>query len=224
MKNVQQKLSTSLEENQKYFRRILRTDKNFDIISRTTMVADRKAVYYFVDGFLKESIVEKLLEFFYSVTPEDLPEDSEELSRDAMPYVEVELLEDCEQITTQILSGVMCLFIDGYSRCFAMDCRTYPMRSVEEPDKDKVLRGPRGWFCGNHRIQYSTDPKENPQSETVHGDEKCRKHFAYRCGAVLYGRSCGFRILAADRKKTGADQNGCPGNEPGESCRMSLST
>lgn len=63
------------------------------------MVADRKAVYYFVDGFLKESIVEKLLEFFYSVTPEDLPEDSEELSRDAMPYVEVELLEDCEQIT-----------------------------------------------------------------------------------------------------------------------------
>ena len=69
---MQQKLSTSLEENQKYFRRILRTDKNFDIISRTTMVADRKAVYYFVDGFLKESIVEKLLEFFYSVTPEDL--------------------------------------------------------------------------------------------------------------------------------------------------------
>lgn len=146
MKNVQQKLSTSLKENQKYFRRILRTDKNFDIISRTTMVADRKAVYYFVDGFLKESIVEKLLEFFYSVTPEDLPEDSEELSRDAMPYVEVELLEDCEQITTQILSGVMCLFIDGYSRCFAMDCRTYPMRSVEEPDKDKVLRGPRDGF------------------------------------------------------------------------------
>ena len=143
---MQQKLSTSLEENQKYFRRILRTDKNFDIISRTTMVADRKAVYYFVDGFLKESIVEKLLEFFYSVTPEDLPEDSEELSRDAMPYVEVELLEDCEQITTQILSGVMCLFIDGYSRCFAMDCRTYPMRSVEEPDKDKVLRGPRDGF------------------------------------------------------------------------------
>ena len=143
---MQQKLSTSLEENQKYFGRILRTDKNFDIISRTTMVADRKAVYYFVDGFLKESIVEKLLEFFYSVTPEDLPEDSEELSKDAMPYVEVELLEDCEQITTQILSGVMCLFIDGYSRCFAMDCRTYPMRSVEEPDKDKVLRGPRDGF------------------------------------------------------------------------------
>lgn len=133
---MQQKLSTSLEENQKYFGRILRTDKNFDIISRTTMVADRKAVYYFVDGFLKESIVEKLLEFFYSVTPEDLPEDSEELSKDAMPYVEVELLEDCEQITTQILSGVMCLFIDGYSRCFAMD--VVPIRCEVSKSRTKT--------------------------------------------------------------------------------------
>lgn len=140
------KLSTSLEENQKYFQNKLRIEKNFDIISRSTRIADRQACYYFIDGFIKEAIAEKLLEFFYSVTPEDLPEDSEELSRDAMPYIEVELLEDCEQIVTQILSGVMCFFIDGYSRCFAIDCRTYPMRSVEEPDKDKVLRGPRDGF------------------------------------------------------------------------------
>ncbi len=140
------KLSTSLEENQKYFQNKLRIEKNFDIISRSTRIADRRACYYFIDGFIKEAIAEKLLEFFYSVTPEDLPEDSEELSRDAMPYIEVELLEDCEQIVTQILSGVMCFFIDGYSRCFAIDCRTYPMRSVEEPDKDKVLRGPRDGF------------------------------------------------------------------------------
>ena len=140
------KLSTSLEENQKYFQNKLRIEKNFDIISRSTRIADRRACYYFIDGFIKEAIAEKLLEFFYSVTPEDLPEDSEELSRDAMPYIEVELLEDCEQIVTQILSGVMCFFIDGYSRCFAIDCRTYPMRSVEEPDKDKVLRGSRDGF------------------------------------------------------------------------------
>ncbi len=140
------KLSTSLEENQKYLQKKLRVDKNFDIISRNTRIADRQACYYFIDGFIKETIAEKLLEFFYSVTPEDLPEESEELSRDAMPYVEVELLEDCDQIITQILSGVMCFFIDGYSKCFAIDCRTYPMRSVEEPDKDKVLRGPRDGF------------------------------------------------------------------------------
>lgn len=187
------------------------------------MVADRKAVYYFVDGFLKESIVEKLLEFFYSVTPEDLPEDSEELSKDAMPYVEVELLEDCEQITTQILSGVMCLFIDGYSRCFAMDCRTYPMRSVEEPDKDKVLRGPRDGFVETivsntalirRRIRNPKLSMEMKMSEALRIPMWCCAIWKI----VWIPDSC------SRSKKTGADQNGCPGNEPGESCRMSLST
>ena len=45
-----------------------------------------------------------------------------------------------------LLSGVTCLFIDGYEACIAIDCRTYPMRSVEEPDKDKSLRGSRDGF------------------------------------------------------------------------------
>ncbi len=56
------------------------------------------------------------------------------------------MLDQKEKIVTNILSGVVCLFIDGYSRCFAMDCRTYPMRSVAEPEKDKVLRGSRDGF------------------------------------------------------------------------------
>ena len=39
-----------------------------------------------------------------------------------------------------------CLFIDGYDSCITIDCRTYPARSVAEPDKDKVLRGSRDGF------------------------------------------------------------------------------
>ena len=45
-----------------------------------------------------------------------------------------------------VLSGVTCLFIEGYEACIAIDCRTYPARSVEEPDKDKSLRGSRDGF------------------------------------------------------------------------------
>lgn len=143
---MQQKISTGLQENMEYFQERLGLRKSFDIICRTTMVADRQACFYFIDGFVKDDIMEKLMEFFYSITPEDLPEDSGGLSRDSMPYVEVELLSDRSEIETNILSGVLCLFIDGYDRCFAIDCRTYPMRSVGEPEKDKVLRGSKDGF------------------------------------------------------------------------------
>ena len=141
-----QKINKDLRANMEDFHRRLAIQKNFDIICRTTMVADRQACFYFIDGFVKDDIIEKLMEFFYSVTPEDLPKDSESLSRDAMPYVEVELLSDREEIENNILSGVMCLFIDGFDKCFAIDCRTYPMRSVQEPEKDKVLRGSKDGF------------------------------------------------------------------------------
>ena len=46
----------------------------------------------------------------------------------------------------QLLSGVSCLFIDGYNKCLTIDCRTYPARGVSEPEKDKVMRGSRDGF------------------------------------------------------------------------------
>ena len=139
-------LSAKLQENVSLLEEQLHTDDNFDIIHRQTMVADRKACLFFVDGFVKDDIMEKLMDFFYSIAPEDLPEDSQGLFEGFIPYIEVDLQEETEQVVTGILSGQMCLLINGYSRCFLIDCRTYPMRSVEEPEKDKVLRGSRDGF------------------------------------------------------------------------------
>lgn len=143
---MEHKIATDLTGNMNYFRERLGIRKSFDLICRTTMVAGRQACFFFIDGFIKDDIMQKLMEFFYSLTPEDLPEDSGGLSRDAMPYVEVELLSGRDEIEKNILSGVLCLFIDGYDKCFAIDCRTYPMRSVSEPEKDKALRGSKDGF------------------------------------------------------------------------------
>ena len=38
------------------------------------------------------------------------------------------------------------LDLDGYDAALCMDCRSYPARSVDEPDKDKSLRGSRDGF------------------------------------------------------------------------------
>lgn len=143
---MEEKIGTDLYENMKYFHSELQVQNNFDIICRMLSVGERNACIYFIDGFIKDEIMGKLLEFFYSLTPEDLPESSQGLTDYYIPYVEVEMLEKRQDITKNILSGVVCLFIDGYEKCFAIDCRTYPMRGVEEPEKDKSLRGARDGF------------------------------------------------------------------------------
>ena len=40
----------------------------------------------------------------------------------------------------------MALLIDGYREAVLIDARTYPARGVEEPEKDKVLRGSKDGF------------------------------------------------------------------------------
>ena len=135
-----------IDENIQLINKRLNTDKNFDIIYRAITVGGKPSCMYFIDGFIKDEIMEKILEFFYSVTPEDLPKDSHGFCKEFVPYVEVGLEGDIEKLMTSILSGQLCLMIDGYDQAILMDIRTYPTRGVEEPEQDKVLRGSRDGF------------------------------------------------------------------------------
>ena len=63
-----------------------------------------------------------------------------------MPYVEVTAIDQVDLLLQNLLSGVTCLLIDGYDACIGLDCRSYPMRSVDEPSKDKALRGSKDGF------------------------------------------------------------------------------
>ena len=140
------KIGTNLEDIIAYMEEELRVSKNFDIIYRVMQIGNRKAVLYCVDGMTKDEILEKMLEFMFKQIPEDFPQDAHTFSKTLLPYAEIGLLDDYETIILQLLSGLTCLFIDGYDKCLMIDCRTYPARSVQEPDKDKVMRGSRDGF------------------------------------------------------------------------------
>ena len=86
------------------------------------------------------------MDSLFSAKAEDMPEDGTTFARRHIPYVEVDLVQSFDEVFRNLLSGATCLFIEGYEVCFVIDCRTYPARSVDEPDKDKSLRGSRDGF------------------------------------------------------------------------------
>lgn len=139
-------INTSVRENETYMNQILPMKDSFDLIQRDMMIGGRRASFYFVDGFTKDEAMLKIMDSLMKVKEEDMPQDAMDFSISFIPYVEVDILGDFDQVIKNVLSGVTCLFIDGYAVCFAVDCRTYPARSVEEPDKDKSLRGSRDGF------------------------------------------------------------------------------
>lgn len=126
----------------------LQPDKSFDIIKRELEIGARRAALYFIDGFIKDEVYEKILEFLYKQTPEDIKKitDMTQFSRLKMPYVEVDSTEDKQAAITAVLSGPSVLIVEGISGALVIDTRTYPSRSVDEPQKDKSLRGARDGF------------------------------------------------------------------------------
>lgn len=141
-----QEISKNLGQNLKTMNTLLHTDENFDIICRVVTLAGRQACFYFIDGMMKDDIMEKIMEFFYGITPGTMPENAQQMAKCLIPYGEIGLETEIDTIVTSLLCGVPLLFVDGYQQCLTIDFRTYPARSIEEPEKDKVLRGSRDGF------------------------------------------------------------------------------
>ena len=142
----EKKVSGSFQENIEYMNQVLPVQESFDVIQRDMLIGGKKATFYFIDGFTKDETMLKIMTTFFGVQADAMPEDATAFAQQCIPYVEVDIIGDFDQILRNVLSGVTCLFIDGYEACIAIDCRTYPARSVEEPDKDKSLRGSRDGF------------------------------------------------------------------------------
>ena len=49
----------------------LRVDANFDILQRRVKMGNHTAGFFFIDGFVQEAMVQRLMQFFYSLKPED---------------------------------------------------------------------------------------------------------------------------------------------------------
>lgn len=129
-----------------YLDRLLDVENNFDVIHRVIDIGGKEACMYLVDGFCKDELLQKLLQYLMDRKPEDMPEEMDGISRQFTPYVEVEVEEDMGKLVDALLSGMFILLIDGYRKALLIDSRTYPARGVEEPEKDKVLRGSKDGF------------------------------------------------------------------------------
>lgn len=139
-------ISVDIEVNRKQFDCALRVEENFDVVCRQMTIGEKKALLYYVNGFCKEDDVQKMMEFFLDITKEDMPGNASDMVREKLPYVDVSLSPDGQKLMTGILSGLMVLLIDGFSDGILLDVRSYPTRSISEPDKDKTLRGSKDGF------------------------------------------------------------------------------
>lgn len=114
--------------------------QSFDIVKRTITLNDgRKCGLFYVGGFVDNSTMERVLAYFIEYR------DTEKLY-ERVAFAEMSELDDTDTAVTSILSGGTAFVIEGMEKIIMVFCRRYPNRGIEEPDNEKVLKGPRDGF------------------------------------------------------------------------------
>lgn len=141
-------LSTNLEENISYAESALPISKSFDIVTRHLFLGETTAYWIGINGLCKNEILQQIFADLQNpfYMKDTIVEDIRRYLSAKIGYSQASLTSDWDVILRSICSGPSALFIDGFDQAILIDARTYPGRSVGEPDTERVTRGARDGF------------------------------------------------------------------------------
>ena len=139
------KLSQDYTENVRLMDSELRVSESFDVLRKTLKLESGELTLFFVDGFAKDTALQKLMMHFISVKSVD--GGARDYMMKNLPYIEADVTDDAEKLITAVLSGCAVFLGSSFGgEAIIVDTRTYPARQPEEPEGDRVMRGARDGF------------------------------------------------------------------------------
>lgn len=122
--------------------------ESFDLLERKLVIGGRDASMFFVDGLVDGGMMQRVIFSLFSLKPEKMEQatDAEQFIASNLPFLDAVVVKDLEKAVTFLYSGLVPLFVSGYSGIIIIDCRSYPLRGIEEPSKEKSLRGSKDGF------------------------------------------------------------------------------
>ena len=122
----------------------------FDLLKKTVVIGRDSATLYFIDGFIKDTVMQKLMMHFLSLkTLGGYTENAaDEFIKNNVPHIEADVVTETEQMIQMVLSGAALVLGSSFGRkAIIVDARTYPARETAEPQDDRVMRGSRDGFA-----------------------------------------------------------------------------
>lgn len=141
-------LTKSLQENKERVQQIFPTETSYDLIHRDLYLGQTKAYWLGVNGFCKNDLLQRIFSDLQDCgyTSDPVIEDLNLFVASKIGYIQTELTNDWDVITKNVLSGPSVLFIEGFDFAVILDTRSYPTRSIDEPDTERVTRGSKDGF------------------------------------------------------------------------------
>ncbi len=142
------KLSTSLENNKKQAGERFPLGKSFDLITRDLYLGNTAAWFLGINGMCRTEVLQEIFSDLQNpcYMKDNTIEDISLYMASKIGYAQTELTDDWDTIVSAVLSGPCVLLVDGFSQAILLDTRTYPARSISEPETERVTMGARDGF------------------------------------------------------------------------------
>lgn len=146
--NIEECLSTSVSDNISALKNILPIGKSFDLITRNLFIGKTECFFIGVNGFCKMDVLQRIfsdlqdIEYIGTKKIEDI----QSFMDSKIGFAQTSLCGNWNEIIKNVLSGPCALFVDGFDRAILLDARSYPARSISEPDSERITRGARDGF------------------------------------------------------------------------------
>jgi len=122
--------------------------ESFDLVERRLQIGGRNGRMYFLDGLSDSQKGQILLDFLMGISEREMKriETADQFIETLFPYITTKTESDVNMAAKQMYSGLAAIILDGLDKIIIADIRRYPLRSVEEPEKEKTLRGAKDGF------------------------------------------------------------------------------
>src|SRR5690606_17383067 len=125
---------------------------SFDLGVRKIKVFNRSIHLYYVNGLVDTLYVLRTLQEVVHLNDRHDSKFAKDLFLLVKNYINnqsVEIVSTLDEAVDQVLSGLIIIFVEDENKAFVVDTRSYPGRSPEEPDTERVIRGSRDGFVEN---------------------------------------------------------------------------
>ncbi|WP_077625048.1 spore germination protein [Sediminibacillus massiliensis] len=125
---------------------------SYDVGFRELSILKKKIHLYYLTGLVETPIIVELIKKVLEIN--DLHSTSSKsklfhVIENHLVHQQVTKITSMDEAVDQILTGLVVIFVEGESEAFVIDVRSYPGRTPQEPDTEKVVRGSRDGFTEN---------------------------------------------------------------------------
>jgi stage V sporulation protein AF len=141
----------SVNEVEHYMKQRVGLGISFDLNLRKLKIFKKEVHIYAVSGLVDTIYATQIVKELVDINNNEKLSSKNigELVENRLVNQSVQPVEKLDELIDKVLSGLIGVVVEGDSKAYVVDVRSYPGRSPQEPDTEKVVRGARDGFVEN---------------------------------------------------------------------------